>query len=171
MPVRPATDSLDTALRLTRAHNAMAKQLDAALANRHGVSYADFQILLHLGAAPNARLRRVDLAEALGLTASGVTRGLGPLERIGLVDREKDPRDARVAYAALTETGRALLVEMTVSAEEVAADWFTPNCSTAEVATLSALLGALGGGGRPQPGRAAGGSLDEQGDDEGRKRR
>ncbi|MEY9843731.1 MarR family winged helix-turn-helix transcriptional regulator [Streptacidiphilus sp. MAP5-3] len=148
MSTRSATDSLDTALRFTRAHTAMAKRLDAVLSNRHGISYSDFQILLHLGAAPNTRMRRVDLAEALGLTASGVTRGLGPLERIGLVDREKDPRDARVAYAALTETGRALLVEMTVSAQEVASDWFTPSCSTAEVATLSALLGALAGSGR-----------------------
>ncbi|MEZ0067539.1 DNA-binding MarR family transcriptional regulator [Streptacidiphilus sp. MAP12-20] len=149
-------DPLDTALRLTRAQTALAKRFDAVLSNRHGISYADFQVLLHLGAAPGGRLRRVDLAQALGLTASGVTRGLGPLERIGLVEREKDPRDARVAYAALTPTGRTLLVDMTASAEEVAADWFdTARWSDGDVHALGTLLTALGGTGRPQPSRPA----------------
>ncbi|WP_051944324.1 MarR family winged helix-turn-helix transcriptional regulator [Streptacidiphilus rugosus] len=143
-------DPLDTALRLTRAQAALAKRFDAVLSNRHGISYADFQVLLHLGAAPGGRLRRVDLAAALGLTASGVTRGLGPLERIGLVEREKDPRDARVAYAALTATGRTMLADMTLSAEEVAADWFeTARWGEGEVATLATLLAGLGGTGRP----------------------
>ena len=144
-----ATDALDSALRLSRAHAALTKRLDSVLAHRHGVSYADFQVLLHLGAAPGTRMRRVDLAEAVGLTASGVTRGLGPLERIGLVEREKDPRDARIAYAALTATGRERLAEMTASAQEVATDWFTAGCTEAEVATLARLLTALGGQGRP----------------------
>lgn len=148
-------DPLDTALRLTRAHAAMVRQLDSVLANRHGISYADLQILLHLGAAERSRMRRVDLAAALGLTASGVTRALVPLERIGLVEREKDPRDARVAYAALTGTGRALLEEMTASAEEVAGEWLTSSCTQAEVATLGRLLAALGGRGRPRAARGA----------------
>lgn len=143
-------DPLDTALRLTRAHGALVRQLDSVLANRHGVSYADLQILLHLGAAERGRMRRVDLAAALGLSASGVTRALGPLERIGLVEREKDPRDARVAYAALTGTARELLDGMTSSAEEVAADWFSASCTGAEVATLGRLLAGLGGSGRPR---------------------
>ncbi|MEY9875382.1 DNA-binding MarR family transcriptional regulator [Streptacidiphilus sp. MAP12-33] len=144
-----SSDALDTALRLARAQAVLAKRLDSVLAHRHGISYADFQVLLHLGAAPNGRMRRVDLARAVGLTASGVTRGLGPLERIGLVEREKDPRDARIAYAALTATGRERLGEMTASAEEVADDWFVSSCTAAEVATLSRLLTALGGRGRP----------------------
>jgi DNA-binding MarR family transcriptional regulator len=147
-------DPLDTALRLTRAHGALVRQLDSVLSNRHGISYADLQMLMHLGAAERGRMRRVDLAAALGLTASGVTRALGPLERIGLVERERDPRDARVAYAALTATGRGLLEEMTASAEEVAADWFEASCTGAEVDTLGRLLAGLGGRGRPRATRA-----------------
>jgi DNA-binding MarR family transcriptional regulator len=154
MTGRNTSDALDTALRLSRAQSALTKRLDSVLAHRHGVSYADFQVLLHLDAAPGARMRRVDLADAVGLTASGVTRGLGPLERIGLVEREKDPRDARIVYAALTATGRERLAEMTASAEEVATDWFTSSCTAAEVDTLGRLLVALGGRGRPRATRA-----------------
>ncbi|UUZ55216.1 MarR family transcriptional regulator [Massilia sp. H-1] len=55
-------------------------------------------------APPGGRIRRVDLAERVSLTASGVTRTLLPLEKIGLVTRQSDPRDARVGFAVITPT-------------------------------------------------------------------
>ncbi|MFF4379754.1 MarR family winged helix-turn-helix transcriptional regulator [Kitasatospora sp. NPDC001547] len=142
----PGPDPLDTALRLVRAQTAVVKRFDASLSGLHGVSLADFTMLLHLSQAPGARMRRVDLAEALGLTASGVTRGLAPLERIGLVAREAAARDARVAYAALTPTGRERLTEMLHTARQVAADHFTAErWSTEDLGLLSTLLARLGG--------------------------
>ncbi|MYW45281.1 MarR family transcriptional regulator [Streptomyces sp. SID486] len=142
------SEALDTALRLVRAQTALVRRFDARLGGLHGVSLADFTLLLRLGQAPGGRMRRVDLAEALGLTASGVTRGLAPLERIGLVSREPDARDARVAYAALTATGRQRLTEMLATAEETAAEIFTgPAWPAADVTGLADLLTRLGGTG------------------------
>ncbi|MES9521440.1 MarR family winged helix-turn-helix transcriptional regulator [Streptomyces capoamus] len=142
------SDALDTALRLVRAQTALVRRFDARLSGLHGVSLADFTLLLRLGQAPGGRMRRVDLAEALGLTASGVTRGLAPLERIGLVTREPDARDARVAYAALTATGRRRLTRMLVTAEETAAEIFTgPAWPATDIAGLADLLTRLGGTG------------------------
>ncbi|MFJ4525984.1 MarR family winged helix-turn-helix transcriptional regulator [Streptomyces sp. NPDC088810] len=142
------SDALDTALRLVRAQTALVRRFDARLSGLHGVSLADFTLLLRLGQAPGGRMRRVDLAEALGLTASGVTRGLAPLERIGLVTREPDARDARVAYAALTATGRRRLTEMLATAEETAAEIFARAAwPAADIAGLAALLTRLGGTG------------------------
>ncbi|MEV6017068.1 MarR family transcriptional regulator [Streptomyces sp. NPDC051997] len=139
---------LDAALRLMKAQAALVKRFDASLGGLHGVSLADFTMLLRLSQAPGDRMRRVDLAEALGLTASGVTRGLVPLERIGLVRRDADARDARVAYAALTETGRERLAEMLVTAEHVAEDVFAEPAWTSEDTTrLAGLLGRLDGTG------------------------
>ncbi|MFJ4187894.1 MarR family winged helix-turn-helix transcriptional regulator [Kitasatospora sp. NPDC089509] len=139
-------DPLDTALRLVRAQTALVKRFDASLSGLHGVSLSDFTLLLHLAQAPGGRMRRVDLAEALGLTASGVTRGLAPLERIGLVTREAAARDARVAYAALTPTGRERLGEMLHTARQVAADHFAADRWTSEDLTqLTTLLTRLGG--------------------------
>ncbi|GAB1338223.1 hypothetical protein ACE1SV_48130 [Streptomyces sp. E-15] len=142
------SEALDAALRLVRAQAALVRRFDARLGGLHGVSLADFTLLLRLGQAPGGRMRRVDLAEALGLTASGVTRGLAPLERIGLVTREPDARDARVAYAALTGTGRRRLTEMLTTAEETAAEVFTGTAwPAADVAGLAELLTRLGGTG------------------------
>ncbi|MYR00883.1 MULTISPECIES: MarR family transcriptional regulator [unclassified Streptomyces] len=142
------SDALDAALRLVRAQAALVRRFDARLGGLHGVSLADFTLLLRLGQAPGGRMRRVDLAEALGLTASGVTRALAPLERIGLVTREPDARDARVAYASMTGTGRARLKEMLATAEETAEDLFSaPTWGEEEVPLLASLLTRLGGTG------------------------
>ncbi|KOV60382.1 MarR family winged helix-turn-helix transcriptional regulator [Streptomyces sp. MMG1121] len=142
------SNALDAALRLVRAETTLVRRFDARLSGLHGVSLADFTLLLRLGQAPGGRMRRVDLADALGLTASGVTRGLAPLERIGLVTREPDARDARVAYASLTATGRRRLPEMLATAEETAAEVFhAPAWSAEDVALLSSLLTRLGGTG------------------------
>ncbi|MFF4920396.1 MarR family winged helix-turn-helix transcriptional regulator [Kitasatospora sp. NPDC001261] len=150
----PNPDPLDTALRLVRAQTAVVKRFDAGLSRLHGVSLADFTMLLHLSQAPGGRMRRVDLAEALGLTASGVTRGLAPLERIGLVAREAAARDARVTYAALTPTGRERLAEMLYTARKVAAEHFAAEQWSAEdLGRLSTLLTRLGG---TAPGRHLG---------------
>jgi DNA-binding MarR family transcriptional regulator len=142
------SDALDVTLRLLRAQAALVRRFDSRLSGLHGVSLADFTLLLRLSQAPGGRMRRVDLAEALGVTASGVTRGLAPLERIGLVTREADARDARVAYASLTGTGRRRLREMLATAEETAAELFAaPALSAEDITRLSSLLTRLGGTG------------------------
>jgi len=137
-------NALDASLRLVRAQTLLVKRFDGRLSALHGVSLADLLVLLQLGRAEGGRMRRVDLAQALGLTPSGVTRGLIPLERIGLVVREPDPRDARVAYAVLTATGRERLTEMLATAEEIAADVFAaPRWSDGGFEVLAGLLAEL----------------------------
>ncbi|YAL82462.1 MarR family winged helix-turn-helix transcriptional regulator [Dermacoccaceae bacterium W4C1] len=139
--------ALDTSLGLLRAQAVLARRFDNALGSKHGVSLTDFTVLLHLAAAPGGRMRRVDLAEALGLSPSGVTRGLAPLERIGLVERDTDARDARVAYALITETGRERLGDMRVTAQQTAADVFAPPQWDADrVEELHRMLADLIGG-------------------------
>jgi len=107
------------ALRMARAWATLARRLDNALGGHHGISFADYQMLLHLQRAPGGRLRRVDLADKMGLTASGVTRSLLPLEKIGLVGRQSDPRDARVGYALITPVGSELVTNATVVVDNV----------------------------------------------------
>jgi DNA-binding MarR family transcriptional regulator len=131
-------------LRLTRAYATLTRRLDNALSNVHGLSFGDFMILYHLDRAPGTRLRRIDLAERLGLTASGVTRTLLPLEKLGLVGRQPDPRDARVGYALLTDAGQQLLRYALVSVQPIAHE-LTQTMSAEQVDALSALLGKLAG--------------------------
>jgi DNA-binding MarR family transcriptional regulator len=135
---------LDFCIRLQRAHATVMRRLDNVLSGLHGLSFADFMILYYLERAPNAKLRRVDLAERLGLTASGVTRSLLPLEKSGLVSRQTDPRDARVGYAALTQSGRQLLSYALTSAHVVAQESIE-SVPADQIQAVSVFLGRLAG--------------------------
>jgi DNA-binding MarR family transcriptional regulator len=115
----PVTKSpLNLCLELSKAQSVMVRRLDGRLGALHGLSFGDFAILWHLSQATEGKLRRVHLAELVGLTPSAVTRTLIPLEKIGLVKREPDKHDARVGYALLTKVGERVLQEATESAEE-----------------------------------------------------
>jgi DNA-binding MarR family transcriptional regulator len=139
-----ASASLEFCLRLTRAYAVLTRRLDNALSSLHGLSFGDFMILYHLGRAPGAKLRRIDLAERLGLTASGVTRTLIPLEKLHLVSRQSDPRDARVGYAVLTQTGQQLLDYALVSVQPISQE-ATQMMSGEQLNDFSILLGQLAG--------------------------
>jgi DNA-binding MarR family transcriptional regulator len=112
-----AAMGLEFSLLVSRTNAELARRLDRRLGALHGLSFVDFTVLNEIATDSGGKLRRVDLAEKLGLTQSAVTRILLPLEKIGLVSRHSDPNDARVGYAALTKTGRAILVEATETAE------------------------------------------------------
>jgi DNA-binding MarR family transcriptional regulator len=92
-------------LRFLRAHAAVTRQLSARLEAAHGLTLNDFDVLVQLYNAPERSMRRVDIARAVLLTASGITRLLDGLERSGWVEKKSCSTDARVSYAALTEAG------------------------------------------------------------------
>lgn len=98
-------------MRLLRAHAAVTRQLSAELQQEHGLTINAYEALLRLSRAEDQPMRRVDLANSLLLTASGVTRLLDGLERSGLVARQACPSDARASYSVLTDAGKARLSE------------------------------------------------------------
>ncbi len=97
------------ALDFAAAWGRVERRLDHSLGAIRGISLAEYRLLRALGDAPNSQASRVDLAEAVGLTPSGVTRALRPMEKLGIVSTLKSKRDARLAIAALTPAGRDLL--------------------------------------------------------------
>src|SRR6476619_4348424 len=94
---------LDSWVSFLRAHAAITRELSAQLQRVHGLTLNDYEVLLHLSYAEGGMLRRVDLAERVLLTASGITRLLEGLERCGYVSKETCASDARVSYAQLTD--------------------------------------------------------------------
>ena len=97
------------ALAFAGAWNRLERHLDHSLGAIRGISLAEYRLLRALGDAPGAQASRVDLAHAVGLTPSGVTRALRPMEKLGIVSTVKSKRDARLAIAALTPAGREVL--------------------------------------------------------------
>ncbi|HYX75545.1 MAG TPA: MarR family winged helix-turn-helix transcriptional regulator, partial [Gaiellaceae bacterium] len=88
--VASETPEVQAWAKLLRAHAALTRRFSADLQTTHGLTLNAYEVLLHLAHAPQQRLRRVDLAGSVLLTASGITRLLDGLERAGCVDRAPD---------------------------------------------------------------------------------
>ena len=137
--------AIDAFVRLVRAQVAVTRQLSAQLSADHGLGINAYEALLHLARAPDSRLRRVDLASGLLLTAGGVTRLLDGLERDGFVGREECASDRRVSYAVLTEAGRAKLREASKSHTRQIRELLGAHYDDDELARLVVMLDRLPG--------------------------
>ncbi|HZP72781.1 MAG TPA: MarR family transcriptional regulator [Gaiellaceae bacterium] len=134
---------LDGWVSFLRAHAAITRELSAQLQREHNLTLNDYEVLLHLSHADGGRLRRVDLAQQVLLTASGITRLLEGLESAGYVVKETCSSDARVSYAKLTGSGRTKLQTAAVTHLRGIDELFVSRYSDAELATLAELLGRL----------------------------
>jgi DNA-binding MarR family transcriptional regulator len=141
--VIPRTPAVEAYVRLLRAHASITRRFNSQLLADHGLTLNDYEVLLHLSRAEGRRLRRVDLADRILLTPSGITRLLEGLERCGYVERASCASDARVTYAQLTRKGDAKLREASETHVEDIHAVFGERFSAEEVATLRELLERL----------------------------
>lgn len=130
------SNSLNMLMKLTRFQASVTRKFEQL--SVHGMGLNDLLIMHALHQAPLGRLRRVDLAEKIGVTASGITRLLIPMEKTGWVEREAGERDARVTYAVLTKEGKQLYRDAIKTANYIAADIIPP--SKADKHPLTQLL-------------------------------
>ena len=96
-----------------RSYAAVVRRLDAEMVEAHGLPLTSYDVLVQLQQAPQGRLRMSDLADAILLSRSGLTRLVDRLEHEGLVTRCQHERDKRSTYAAITEAGLGKLDEVT----------------------------------------------------------
>jgi DNA-binding MarR family transcriptional regulator len=94
---------------LLRAHSALVHDLDLELREACDLSLHEYEVLLLLSEAPGQRLRMSDVASAVLLSQSGLTRLVDRLTRAGSVERTRCQEDRRGLHAELTEAGRARL--------------------------------------------------------------
>jgi DNA-binding MarR family transcriptional regulator len=135
--------ALTAVLRLVQVEAAIQNQFAGALASVHGLALNELLLLINLDGAPRGRMRRVDLAAALAVSQSSVTRMAIPLEKIGMVARDSDPRDGRVAYVVLTDSGRKRTREAKITLADLSESVFAEKLSAAEIKELASLLGRL----------------------------
>lgn len=130
-------------VRFLRAHAAVTRQLSARLEADHGLTMNDYDVLVQLYWAPERAMRRVDIARAVLLTASGITRLLDGLERSGWVEKKACSTDARVSYAALTAAGVAKFEAARESHIVDIGELFESNFTEEERDTMAELLARL----------------------------
>ena len=103
----------------------LASRLSKRAGNRlsyHGISLTEFLIMDYLSKAKPAAVPRIELAEHIGMSASGITRLIAPMEKNRVVEKISNPRDARQSLVQLSEVGERLFEEASNSFEFIADD-------------------------------------------------
>ena len=131
------SDKLKFLMQMSKAESLISRKLSG-----QGLGFGDLAVLCAINQAPEGKIRRVDLAEQVGLTASGVTRLLVPLEKIGVIQREIHERDARVSYAKMTRAGRELFEDSLKYAEMKCND-LIPEDQAKKIQPASELLESI----------------------------
>lgn len=98
--------SIQFFLQLAKTQNALTNRFDRGLG---GLSLTEFIVLSELEQSPTQQLRRIELAEALGVTSSGISKILLPMMKIHLLRDGKKSDDARVRSVEATAAGREKL--------------------------------------------------------------
>jgi MarR family 2-MHQ and catechol resistance regulon transcriptional repressor len=94
---------------IVRTHRRLTESLGRELEQNVGIPLVFFDVLIHVGGAPESRLTMSKLSADVALTTGGVTRLVDRMVEAGLVARENCPSDRRSIYVVLTPEGRAVL--------------------------------------------------------------
>lgn len=141
--LREQAPAVEAWIHLIRGQAAAVRAINTQLVADHGLTINDFECMLLLSRAEDRRMRRVDLAEQLILTASGITRLLDGLEKEGWVDRAACASDRRVTYAVLTDAGHQKLRDASKTHVADLRTFFETRYSAEELESLASLLGRL----------------------------
>jgi DNA-binding MarR family transcriptional regulator len=128
---------------MLRAHSELTKQLDAELTREHDLPLSSYEVLLYLADSEGGRLRMSELADAVLLSRSGLTRLVDRLERDGLLKRERCESDARGLFAEITPKGRRLFDAARRTHLDGVRERFLSHFSRDELRTLGALWAKL----------------------------
>jgi len=156
MTERIATEELTAWRTFLTAHAAVVARIERELAEAREIPLTWYDVLIELYEAPGQRLRLHELADAVVLSRSRVTRLVDRLEQAGMLIRQADPTDGRGAFAVLTPTGHdALRRSWPIYARGIR-EHFSRHLGDAEAAALTAGLGRVVEALRPaDPGTAA----------------
>lgn len=131
-----------TLIQFWTKNTAIVRKLDASIGAVHGIGFTEYLVLHYLNASPNQLMRRIDLAESLGRSASAVTKMLNPMEKIGLVSKEANPRDARVSLVKLTNSGLKTYQQASHTMNQLAASIFK-RIDSVDIKQIQGLLSGL----------------------------
>jgi DNA-binding MarR family transcriptional regulator len=127
----------------TAAHALLVQRVGRDLAAATSLPLVSYNVLRLLHEAPGGRLRLSELARAVHLTRSGVTRLANRLERAGLLHREDNASDRRSSCAVLTDRGRAEWRRARGVFVRAVAEHFGRHLSDREAATLNMVLSRI----------------------------
>jgi DNA-binding MarR family transcriptional regulator len=144
---RPTREQLAAWRAFLRAHASITRALEAELEAEQDLSLASYDVLVQLAEAPDRRLRMTELADAVLLSRSGVTRLVDRLEKSGLVARCRVASDGRGVAARLTEAGLDRLRTASRTHLRGVGQHFVNRLDEADLRTLERISRRLADGG------------------------
>ena len=127
-----------------RAYARVVNALDEELTELHNLPLSSYDVLVQLERAPNGELRMSELADAVVLSRSGLTRLVSRLVDQGLCTRRECENDARGSYAVITDAGRARLAEARATHLRGVRERFLGHLSDADQRRLEAIWERVG---------------------------
>jgi DNA-binding MarR family transcriptional regulator len=109
MTTQPSGTSINGWRLFITAHAALVERIDRELSAAGVIPLLWYDVLVELAQAPERRRRMYELADAVVLSKSSLSRLIDRLEAEGLLRREPAPEDRRGAFAVLTDAGQAAL--------------------------------------------------------------
>ena len=108
---------------LGRAADMCRSHFDA-LIEPYGIRWRHFRILAVLSGSVG--LAQIEMSDQLGIDRNTVVLLLDDLQALGLIVRNRDPRDRRAHVVTLTDAGRDVLVRATQLAQQTNDEVFSP---------------------------------------------
>jgi DNA-binding MarR family transcriptional regulator len=132
-------------LSLVRTHARLWDQVEAQLRRDHGLTIARYDVLANLETA-GGRLGLSELASAIVLSPSGLSKLLDRMAASGLVRREPDPDDARSSFAQITPRGRSVVDDARRSHHALLQHRFGDSLTDRDVADLNRIMARISAG-------------------------
>jgi len=148
---------MPTWLMLVRTYARLWDELEAQVRRDHGLTIARYDVLAQLEMA-GGELRLSDLASAVVLSPSGLSKLLDRMEKSKLIRREPDPDDGRASLATLTPEGRVLVKRARPSHHALLEQTFGAVLDDRDIAELARIMGRIDGSLPNRRGHATGSS-------------
>jgi DNA-binding MarR family transcriptional regulator len=137
-------------VRLIRAHDKIMHKVEAAVKAK-GLPPIDwYDVLLELSRDGGRKLRPVELEKELLVAQYNLSRLLDRMEAAGLIERIACPGDGRGQMIQLTLEGRATQKRVWPVYRDAIEEHVAPGLPESDIEQLAKLLGAIGGGLRPE---------------------
>jgi DNA-binding MarR family transcriptional regulator len=142
MPAQDSDRWMPTWLALVRTHARLWDELEAQVRRDHRLTIARYDVLAQLELA-GGQLRLSDLASAIVLSPSGLSKLLDRMEASRLIRREPDPNDARASLATLTPEGRSLVRKARRGHHALLEQTFGAALDDRDIADLARIMGRI----------------------------
>ena len=117
--------------------------LDRELRQAHGLSLAEYEILVRLSESPARTLRMAQIADSMQHSRSRVTHTVSRMEKAGLIARCTAEGDRRGVEARMTDQGWELLVQAAHTHVTGVREHFVDLATEEQFATLGTVMNAV----------------------------